>query len=72
MIDLKKFFRESLLLRFCVGVSLILLGVPWYWNPIAVFITLLGAAILIFVRVETFKKANENFHKNKKPPPELD
>lgn len=66
MIDLKKFFRESLLLRFYVGVFLILLGAPWYWNPFAVFITLLGAAILVFVRAETFKKANENLHQSNK------
>ena len=58
-------FKKSLLLRVVVGVLLIVIGVPWYWNPFAVFVTLLGACILVFVRIETFKQANENFHRKK-------
>jgi uncharacterized membrane-anchored protein len=63
-----KIIKNSLLLRTILGFVLILGAIPWYKNPVAMCVGLIGVVILGFVRAETFKQAAENFHRKKDDP----
>jgi hypothetical protein len=62
-----KNINHSLALRLVVGILLLVAGIPWYPNIFAIAISIIGAFVLIFVRVETFRQANEAYHKRGGP-----
>lgn len=47
---------RSLVVRFLIGVLLVLAGIPWYPHPAAIAISVIGGLVLATVRARTYQQ----------------